>query len=89
MIAGGGAPEIELALRLAEYSQTLSGMEQYCYRAFAEALEVNIMAHSALDKVLCNLVIKAICGTMKSAIPVLESIYKLCIVSSFLQCQDY
>lgn len=40
LIAGGGAPEIELALRLAEYSQTLSGMEQYCFRAFSEALEV-------------------------------------------------
>jgi T-complex protein 1 subunit delta len=40
LIAGGGAPEIELALRLMEYSQTLTGMEQYGYRAFAEALEV-------------------------------------------------
>lgn len=40
IIAGGGAPEIELALRLAEHAQTLTGMEQYCYRAFAEALEV-------------------------------------------------
>lgn len=40
LIAGGGAPEIELAIRLAEYSNTLSGMEQYCFRAFAEALEV-------------------------------------------------
>lgn len=40
LIAGGGAPEIELALRLAEYSQTLTGMEQYCFRAFAEALEI-------------------------------------------------
>ncbi|XP_074658767.1 T-complex protein 1 subunit delta-like [Tubulanus polymorphus] len=40
LIAGGGAPEIEIALRLMEYSHTLSGMEQYCFRAFAEALEV-------------------------------------------------
>lgn len=40
LIAGGGAPEIELAIRLAEYANTLSGMEQYCFRAFAEALEV-------------------------------------------------
>jgi len=40
LIAGGGAPEIELALRLADYSQTLQGMEQYCFRAFAEALEI-------------------------------------------------
>ena len=40
LIAGGGAPEIELALRLAEYSQTCAGMEQYCFRQFSEALEV-------------------------------------------------
>jgi T-complex protein 1 subunit delta len=40
LIAGGGAPEIELALRLAEYSHTLTGVEQYCFRAYAEALEI-------------------------------------------------
>ena len=40
MIAGGGAPEIEVALRLMEHSQTLTGMEAYCVRAFAEAMEV-------------------------------------------------
>ncbi|XP_013408543.1 T-complex protein 1 subunit delta [Lingula anatina] len=40
LIAGGGAPEIELSLRLREYSHTLTGMEQYCFRAFADALEI-------------------------------------------------
>uniref|UniRef100_A0AAR2LDA8 T-complex protein 1 subunit delta n=2 Tax=Pygocentrus nattereri TaxID=42514 RepID=A0AAR2LDA8_PYGNA len=40
LIAGGGAPEIELALRLAEYARTLGGMEAYCVRAYADALEV-------------------------------------------------
>ena len=40
LIAGGGAPEIELALRLAEYSNTLTGAEQYCFKAYAEALEI-------------------------------------------------
>ena len=40
LIAGGGAPETEVALRLMEYSHTLSGMEAYCVRGFAEALEV-------------------------------------------------
>lgn len=40
LIAGGAAPEIELAVRLAEYAQSLSGVQQYCIRAFAEALEV-------------------------------------------------
>lgn len=40
LIAGGGAPEIELALRLAEYARSLGGMEAYCVRAYADALEV-------------------------------------------------
>lgn len=40
LIAGGGAPEIELSIRLAEHANTLTGMEQYCFRQFAEALEV-------------------------------------------------
>ncbi|XP_049790420.1 T-complex protein 1 subunit delta [Schistocerca nitens] len=40
LIAGGGAPEIELALRLAQYSQTITGVDAYCFRAFADALEV-------------------------------------------------
>lgn len=40
VIAGGGAPETEVSLKLAEYAQSLTGMEAYCIRAFAEALEV-------------------------------------------------
>jgi T-complex protein 1 subunit delta len=40
LIAGGGAPEIELSMRLMEYANTLTGVEQYCFRSFAEALEV-------------------------------------------------
>lgn len=40
MIAGGGAPEAEVALRLTEWSKTLSGVSSYCVRAFAEALEI-------------------------------------------------
>ena len=40
VIAGGGAPEIELSLRLTEHANTVSGMEQYCFREYAQALEV-------------------------------------------------
>ncbi|XP_043482382.1 T-complex protein 1 subunit delta [Leptopilina heterotoma] len=40
LIAGGGAPEIELALKLAAYAQTLGGVDGYCVRAYANALEV-------------------------------------------------
>lgn len=39
-LIAGGAPEIELSVRLSEYSRSLTGMEAYCFRAFAEALEV-------------------------------------------------
>jgi len=40
LVAGGGSPEIELALRLREYSATLIGREQLAVAKFAEALEV-------------------------------------------------
>lgn len=40
LIAGGGAPETELALKLAQYAQTITGVDAYCFRAFANALEV-------------------------------------------------
>ncbi|XP_038072846.1 T-complex protein 1 subunit delta-like [Patiria miniata] len=40
LIAGGGAPEIEVGQRMSEYAQGLTGMEGYCFSAFAEALEV-------------------------------------------------
>lgn len=40
VIAGGGAPEIELALQLAAHSNTLEGVDAYCFRGFADAMEV-------------------------------------------------
>jgi len=40
LIAGGGAPEVELALQLSNYAKTLEGVESYCVRAYAEAFEV-------------------------------------------------
>jgi thermosome len=40
LLAGGGAPEIELALRLREYAATVGGREQLAIESFAEALEV-------------------------------------------------
>jgi thermosome len=39
-VPGGGAPEIELALRLREYAATVGGREQLAIEAFAEAMEV-------------------------------------------------
>lgn len=40
LIAGGGAPEIEMSLQLSAYAQTLDGVDAYCFRAYADALEV-------------------------------------------------
>ena len=40
VVPGGGAPEIELSLQLANYAKTVGGQASYCIRAFAEALEV-------------------------------------------------
>ena len=40
MIAGGGAGEAECALRLTEWSKTLTGVKAYCARAYGEALEI-------------------------------------------------
>jgi len=40
LMPGGGAPEIELALRLREYAATIGGREQLAIESFAEALEI-------------------------------------------------
>lgn len=36
---GAGATEAELAIKLAQYADTLPGLEQYAVRKFATALE--------------------------------------------------
>jgi archaeal chaperonin len=40
VLAGAGAPEIELSSQLRKYADSLSGREQLAVRAFAEAMEV-------------------------------------------------
>ncbi|KAI9798405.1 MAG: T-complex protein 1 subunit delta [Piccolia ochrophora] len=40
LIAGGGAPEIEIAQSLAKQARSLSGTEAICWKAFADAMEV-------------------------------------------------
>jgi thermosome len=40
LVAGGGSPEVEVALRLQEYAATLEGREQLAVKAYAEALDV-------------------------------------------------
>lgn len=40
LVTGGASPEVEVSYQLSQWSKTLQGMESYCVRAFAEALEV-------------------------------------------------
>lgn len=40
LIAGGGAPEIEIAHALAKQSRALTGTEAICWKSFADAMEV-------------------------------------------------
>ncbi|KAI5290019.1 T-complex protein 1 subunit delta [Ascosphaera acerosa] len=40
LIVGGGAPEIEIAHRLAQIARERSGTEAICFKAFADAMEV-------------------------------------------------
>lgn len=59
VVAGGGAPEIELALRLADYASTVGGREQLAIEAFAEAMEIvpwALAENAGLDPI--DLVIK-------------------------------
>jgi thermosome len=40
VVAGGGAPEVEVAKRLRDYAKTVGGREQLAIEAFADSLEV-------------------------------------------------
>ncbi|WFD31101.1 T-complex protein 1 subunit delta [Malassezia sp. CBS 17886] len=40
LVAGGGAPEVYMSLKLAQFAPTLPSLEAYCFQAFSEALEV-------------------------------------------------
>jgi len=54
LVAGGGAPEVELALRLRAYASTVSGREQLAIEAFADAMEVipkTLAENAGLDQI--------------------------------------
>jgi len=54
VVAGGGAPEMELATSLKKYAQTIAGREQLAIIAFAEALEsiaVTLSENAGLDPI--------------------------------------
>ncbi|MGL4669437.1 MAG: thermosome subunit alpha [Methanobacteriaceae archaeon] len=54
VVAGGGAPEIEMAKKLKDYAESISGREQLAVVAFAEALEVvpkTLAENAGLDSI--------------------------------------
>tara|TARA_B100002003_G_C14134567_1_gene545597 strand:+ start:565 stop:2211 length:1647 start_codon:yes stop_codon:yes gene_type:complete len=54
VVAGAGAPEIELALGLRKYAGSLSGREQLAVNAFADAMEViprTLVENAGLDPI--------------------------------------
>ncbi len=54
IVAGGGSPELEVAMKLREYAHTLQGREQLAVRAFADALEViprTLAENSGMDSI--------------------------------------
>ncbi len=54
LVPGGGAPEVELALRLREYAATVGGREQLSIEAFADSMEVipkTLAENAGLDQI--------------------------------------
>jgi thermosome len=54
LVSGGGAPEVELALRLRAYASTVGGREQLAIEAFADAMEVipkTLAENAGLDQI--------------------------------------
>lgn len=54
VVAGAGAPEIELALGLRKYAESLSGREQLAVQAFAESMEIiprTLIENAGLDPI--------------------------------------
>ena len=54
IMAGGGAPELEVARKLREYAETLPGREQLAVMGFAEALEavpITLAENAGLDPI--------------------------------------
>ena len=54
LVPGGGAPEVELALRLRAYASTVGGREQLAIEAFADAMEIipkTLAENAGLDQI--------------------------------------
>ena len=68
-VAGGGAPEIELSLRLREYAATVGGRAQLAIEAFAAALEIiprTLAENAGLDPIDMIVALRAAHGKGKT-----------------------
>lgn len=50
ILAGGGAPEIQMSQQLEAISRELSGVDSYCFKAYANALEVSYLHSSSIKQ---------------------------------------
>jgi chaperonin GroEL (HSP60 family) len=69
LVAGGGAPEIELSMSLREYAATLKGREQLAVTKFAEAMEIipkTLAENAGFDAIDKAIELKNRHGTNKS-----------------------
>jgi len=54
VVAGAGAPEVELAMELRKYAQSLSGREQLAVQSFADSMEIiprTLIENAGLDPI--------------------------------------
>ncbi|MEM1711645.1 MAG: thermosome subunit beta [Nitrososphaerota archaeon] len=93
IVAGGGAPEIEISLALRDYAKTLPGKEQLAVEKFAEAVEIvpaQLAENAGLDplEALVNLRAKHKEGQRWAGINVFEGkiddMYKLNVLEPVL-----
>ncbi len=93
VVAGGGASEIETALRLRDYAKTLPGKEQLAVERFAEALEIipgQLAENAGMDPIetLVNLRSKHKEGKLWYGVNVFEAeladMYKLDVIDPLL-----
>jgi thermosome len=62
VVAGGGAPEIEVSKELRKFAETLGGREQFAVKAFADAMEIipkTLAENAGLDPIDMLVEIKA------------------------------
>lgn len=71
LLPGGGAPEMEIAVKLRALAQTQHGATQYCWRAFADALE---LVNSRKSKHSISIVLRFLILLLKTPVSPLSTL---------------